>query len=120
MLKPCKGFQSFLPRPGTGANRLSAGIATARVCLISLQPEMEREGPILESLTRRLAETPEEFLSEPRIGLSGRVHVAAVVYDLTQNLNVPFEPVELSRFAGSDARLDRNRLAIALLFCWLL
>lgn len=81
---------------------------------------MEQEGPILESLTRRLAETPEEFLSEPRIGAGGRVHVAAVVGDLAQMLNVPLATAELSRFAGQDARQDRNRLAIALLFCWIL
>ena len=33
---------------------------------------MQLEGPMLESLTRRLAETPEDFLAEPRIGLTGR------------------------------------------------
>ena len=34
---------------------------------------MEREGPMLESLTHRLAETPVDFLAEPRIGRSGRI-----------------------------------------------
>ncbi|HEX3625891.1 MAG TPA: hypothetical protein VH280_10750 [Verrucomicrobiae bacterium] len=81
---------------------------------------MEQEGPILESLTRRLAETPEEFLFEPRIGVSGHVHVAAVAGDLAKALNVPLKAGELVRFAGNDARQDRNRLAITLLFCWIL
>src|SRR6266536_1002817 len=81
---------------------------------------MQQEGPVLESLTRRLTETPEDFLAEPRIGQTGRAHVAAVVGDLLQLLNASPESGQLARFAGSDARLDRNRLAIALLLCWLL
>lgn len=81
---------------------------------------MQLEGPILESLTRRLAETPEEFLAEPRIGQTGRTHVAAVVGDLLQLLHTSAQAGELARFAGSDARRDRNRLGIALLLCWLL
>ena len=81
---------------------------------------MQQEGPVLESLTRRLAETPEDFLAEPRIGQTGRAHVDAVVGDLLQLLNAPPQSGQLARFAGSDARLDRNRLAITLLLCWLL
>lgn len=81
---------------------------------------MQQEGPILESLTRRLAETPEEFLAEPRIGQSGRAHVPAIVGDLLRMLNGPAHADELLRFCGSDARRDRNRLAIALILCWLL
>ena len=81
---------------------------------------MQQEGPILESLTRRLAETPEEFLSEPHIGQTGRAHVAAVVGDLLQMLDAPVQTNELARFVGSDMRRDRNRLAITLLLCWLL
>jgi len=80
---------------------------------------MQQEGPILESLTRRLAETPEEFLSEPRIGTTGRIQVAAVVSDLLRMLNAQAEAGELSRFLGNDVRRDRNRLAITLLLCWL-
>ncbi|MGC8493665.1 MAG: hypothetical protein ACP5SH_18235 [Syntrophobacteraceae bacterium] len=78
------------------------------------------EGPPLEALTRRLAETPDEFLAEPRIGRSGRVRVQAVVQDLLAAINHPVAPEHLSIFAGSDAAKDRNRLSIALIFCWLL
>ena len=81
---------------------------------------MQQEGPMLESLTRRLAETPEEFLAEPRIGQTGRAHVAAVVGDLLQLLNASAQADELARFSGSDARQDRNRLGITLLLCWML
>jgi hypothetical protein len=81
---------------------------------------MQREGPVLESLTRRLAETPEEFLLEPRIGTSGRACVAATVGDLLHMLQAPVAADRLSRFEGRDARQDRNRLSIVLLLCWLL
>ena len=81
---------------------------------------MQNEGPTLESLTRRLAETPEDFLAEPRIGQSGRTHTAAVVADLLRLLGSPTEVDQLAPFAGTDARRDRNRLAVTLLLCWLL
>ncbi len=81
---------------------------------------MQREGPILESLTRRLAETPEAFLDEPRIENRGRIQVAAVVNDLLRLLGASTEPTQLAPFFGHDARRDRNRLAIALVGCWLL
>lgn len=81
---------------------------------------MQQEGPILESLTRRLAETPEDFLAEPRIGRTGAVEVAAVVSDLLEILGSSREGNPLTRFVTQDARADRNRLAIALLQCWLL
>lgn len=81
---------------------------------------MQAEGPLLETLTRRLAETPEDFLAEPRIGSAGSVHVAAVAGDLIRNLGTAVEAGDLSALEGEDARRDRNRLAITLLLCWLL
>lgn len=81
---------------------------------------MKQEGPTLESLTRRLTETPDDFLAEPRIGQNGSVHVPAVVQDLLTAMNQPVQPERLSVFAGKDAARDRNRLSIALIFCWLL
>jgi hypothetical protein len=79
-----------------------------------------REGPPLEPLLRRLAETPPDFLAEPRIGKQGRVHVPAVVGDLCDRLGRPVAAEALAPFAGADARKDRNRLGIALLHAWLL
>ncbi len=81
---------------------------------------MQAEGPVLETLTRRLAETPEDFLAEPRIGSSGRIHVAAVVGDLIRTFGEPLEAPSLSGFDGTDPRRDRNRLAVTLLLTWLL
>jgi len=42
----------------------------------------EREGPPLEALVRRLAETPGDFLREPLLDGPSGVHVAAVAGDL--------------------------------------
>lgn len=81
---------------------------------------MQLEGPILESLTHRLAETPEDFLAEPFVGQSGRIHVAAVVGDLLRKFGDSPTIAQLAPFLGTDARQDRNRLAITLLLCWLL
>jgi hypothetical protein len=71
-------------------------------------------------LTRRLAETPEDFLAEPRIGETGQINVAAVAGDLLRLSGGSPAVDQLAVFAGTDARRDRNRLAIALLLCWLL
>lgn len=81
---------------------------------------MSREGPALEPLLRRLAETPPDFQAEPRVGAHGRVHVAAVVADLCDRIGIEVPPGGLDRFAPQGARADRNRLAIALLQVWLL
>jgi len=98
---------------------------------------VEHEGPLLERLTHRLAETPPDFLDEPRIGKHGSVVVPALVHDLlrmhaeTGSGSLPVvagsepDPVSgpvsaLQRFASNDARRDRNRLALVQIACWLL
>lgn len=82
---------------------------------------MTREGPLLETLTRRLAETPPDFLAEPRLGVAGGVHVDAVAADLLYELGgrLP-ERQALAAFRGADPRRHRNRLRLILIACWLL
>jgi hypothetical protein len=81
---------------------------------------MDREGPPLESLTRRLAETPDDFLVGPKVDGAGRVHVPAVVADLVRMLGGEVAGADLRAFAGSGRADDRNRLAATLMLCWLL
>lgn len=82
---------------------------------------MKREGPLVESLTRRLSETPPEFLTEPRIGRKGTVNVAAVVNDTLVALGQPpLTPRQAQTFQATDAKQDRNRLQTVLVGCWLL
>ena len=81
---------------------------------------MKQEGPPIESLTRRLAECPPEFLATPRIGSAGKVHVAAVVSDLLRELGCqPLIPAQAAVFQGKQ-NTDRNRLSLVLVACWLL
>ncbi|HXU76912.1 MAG TPA: hypothetical protein VN794_10100 [Methylomirabilota bacterium] len=81
---------------------------------------MQAEGPILESLIRRLTEIPEDFLAEPRIGNTGAVYVSAVAGDLARSLGATLEATDLALLEGADPRRDRNRLCVALLLCWVL
>jgi len=82
---------------------------------------MQREGPPIETLTRRLAECPADFLAAPRIGATGTVNVAAVVSDLLRDLGgAPLSDAQTGPFVSRQARADRNRLGVVLVACWLL
>jgi hypothetical protein len=81
---------------------------------------MEREGPSLELLLRRLSETPEDFLGEPHINGKGTLHVPAIVGDLCSMLGSPFTDAVLARFGEGAAKKQRNRSSVTLLLCWLL
>lgn len=84
---------------------------------------MQHEGPLLESLTRRLAECPSEFLAEPRSKKGGTVYVAAVVYDLLRDLSgPPLTKEQIAQFepSGKDPKESRNRLQVIMVACWLL
>lgn len=83
------------------------------------------EGPVLEGLTRRVAECPPEFLGEPlRPDGRGDVHVAAVVSDLLSAMGGrPLTEQEAERLAWSGNPEDktvRNRLRCTLVAAWLL
>lgn len=83
---------------------------------------MNGQGPGLEVLTRRLADTPPDFLDEPAVAGSGigRVAVAAVVNDLLRLHGGRAPAAALAAFEGRNAKADRNRLALALVVAWLL
>jgi hypothetical protein len=82
---------------------------------------MNRESPLLETLTRRLAECPADFLAEPLIGKTGAVNVAAVVSDLLRDLGgASLTPEQAAAFQSKSPKKDRNRLRLALITSWLL
>ena len=81
---------------------------------------MNLPGPDLETLTRRLADTPPDFLDEPRVAGAGRVAVPALVNDLAGLHGGHVAPGLLAGFEGHSARGDRNRLAVAMIGAWLL
>ena len=85
---------------------------------------MDSEGPFLETLTRRLAECPADFLAEPRVGVKGQVRVAAVVADLLRDMGGPLlTPAQAAVFQPRSAQPaggQRNWLALVLVAAWLL
>ncbi len=85
---------------------------------------MNEEGPLLESLTRRLTECPTEFLTEPRStdGV-GVIHVGAVVSDLLRALGgAPLQKAQAAvlEHASRDVKASANRLRLILIASWLL
>lgn len=76
-------------------------------------------GPPLERLMRRIAETPGEFLAEPRIGGTGTVATSALVGDLLRDAGVPADRSVLDRFAAARPA-ERNRLMLIAVVVWLL
>lgn len=80
---------------------------------------MQREGPELEVLLQRVAQTPEDFLAEPALAGRPGVQVPAVVGDLCRMLGQPQPDAVLAGLAGS-AKSERNRLAVTLLVSWVL
>lgn len=80
---------------------------------------MKNEGPPLEVLLRRIAETPGEFHGTPRVAGRGDVHVDAVVADLARSFGRSADPATLSVLRGGSAK-DRNTLSVALLLAWVL
>jgi hypothetical protein len=84
------------------------------------------KGPLIETLTRRLAECPADFLAEPRVGSAGTVHVAAVVGDVLSDVGggpltaEQARPFQTGPVAAQAASRERNRLRLVLIACWLL
>ena len=78
---------------------------------------MTRDGPPLETVLRRIVDTPPDFLAEPKIGKRGVVHVDAIAGDVAALLGGAVSRTGLHRYTATDSR-EQNRLAIALLACW--
>jgi hypothetical protein len=81
---------------------------------------MNQSGPVLETLTRRLSETPPDFLAEPLVAGKGSVVVAALVNDLARMHGARLPAASLAAFAGTAPHVDRNRLALVMIAVWLL
>ncbi|HYP87763.1 MAG TPA: hypothetical protein VEQ59_06410 [Polyangiaceae bacterium] len=81
---------------------------------------MDREGCELSRLMRRIAETPPDFLEEPRLGQQGTVAVSAIAGDLCRWHGIQPESAVLDAFATGTFKSDRKRLRVSLLLAWLL
>ncbi len=74
---------------------------------------MEADGPILEALTHRLAECPEEFLLPPRVGNSGTISVSAIAHDHLRAMGIAAP-------GGIGATSDTACLTLVAITTWLL
>lgn len=81
---------------------------------------MQRIGPALETLTRRLAETPPDFLDEPASDPAAATVEAALVNDLLGALGARATAVQLAHFHRSADKSQRNRLTLVRIAVWLL
>lgn len=81
---------------------------------------MNAEGPLLDTLVRRIVDTPREFMAEPAAGGESGVSVPAVVHDLLAMRGLEVARERLEAFAGRGSARDRNRLGLCLVACWLL
>lgn len=78
-------------------------------------------GPSIASLTRRLQDTPGDFLAEPEINGRGMVAVPAVVSDLFVAYDAPMlDTTAGATFHPFDSDVNRNWLRCVLIACWLL
>jgi hypothetical protein len=81
---------------------------------------VQTEGPQLDTLTRRLAETPRPFLAEPRIRGRGEVELPAVVADLLLAVGSELPEVAAARSYRPETKGQRNRARLTLIACWVL
>ncbi len=81
---------------------------------------MKNLGPSLESMTRRVLDTPAEFLALSRIGSAGTVAVPALVHDVLLMHGHCAQVRWLDACAGADSGVGRNRLAVVMIVSWLL
>jgi hypothetical protein len=87
---------------------------------------MEKEGPVLETLTRHLIEIQLDFLKEPKFlknkkDFSGAIDSAAVIFDLLALHNVQITHESLVKnFQVTDKETNINKARLRLILSWLL
>lgn len=81
---------------------------------------MTAEGPVLDRLTHRLSECPQDLLDQPLIRGRGTIHVDAVVNDLVLDLGgTPVSGNVLKLFRPSTTG-ELNHMRLVMVACWLL
>ena len=77
--------------------------------------KLSAEGPPLERLLRRIAETPRDFLADPAFGATGSVHTLAVVNDLLRMHGAQQVEPRLAELAKATPA-DANRLRLVQIY----
>ncbi len=81
---------------------------------------MNKIGPPLPAITRRISETPADFLGEPCLGGGGSVAVAALLGDVFHELGLETPLAVLSAFVPDQPVTQRNRCKLGAIAAWLL
>lgn len=84
---------------------------------------MTEEGPLLESLTRRLADCPAEFLLPPKVAgktTAGAIDVPALVCDHFRAMQLPPPSCDAIAAATPTPAAAPNRLRLTAVVTWLL
>lgn len=79
---------------------------------------MKHEGPKLESLLRRLSETPDDYRVEVCASVS--LPLPVLVAKLAQGLGRPVPAEVLASFAARADRIDPKQRALVRIVCWFL
>ena len=83
---------------------------------------MKHEGPLLEALTRRLSETPADFLlpAIPINAVATELHLTAVLNDHFIAMGSPPTNEMLTKFRKSSASFTTNHTSLIAIAIWLL
>lgn len=81
---------------------------------------LDREGPPLEVVLRRIAEVPPDFLPASDMPSGGPASLPAVVHDVAASLGVTLDPTELAVFAPAGGKTGAGPRAYVALICWVL
>ncbi|GAB3507812.1 hypothetical protein [Pseudoxanthomonas daejeonensis] len=77
-------------------------------------------GPSLDTLLRRLLDTPPDFLDPPWRGGAGQLHVAAVVNDVFVARGLRPAPSLLATLSGNLSGVDSNQMTLAAVIAWMM
>lgn len=81
---------------------------------------MNKIGPPLAAMTRRIAETPSDFLGEPRLAGLGTIAVDALLSDVLHGLGVAAPTSFFATFARDRMPEHRNHYKLGAIAAWLL
>ena len=81
---------------------------------------MNKIGPPLPAITRRISDTPSDFLGEPLLAGRGTIAVAALLSDVFYALGLDTPLAVISAFAPDQPATERNRCKLGAIAAWLL
>ena len=81
---------------------------------------MKREGPAIETLLRRLEDTPPDFLERPATAREDGISVGALVSDLFRLAGITLAAEKIREYGMADDDARRNEASLRALASWFL